>query len=137
MTIPLDTNLFIAYTFARDMNHQRARQFLDNLPNERCLVAAPVLPELFYLCARVSDYATAVRVFSTVRANFEIVPLLGVDMQRMEHIMTHYADSRFDFTDTAIMALAERLSVARIATFDRRDFAQYRPMHAAHLTLLP
>ncbi len=50
----------------------------------------------------------------------------------MEHIMTHYADSHFDFTDTAIMALAERLSVARIATFDRRDFAQYRPMHAAH-----
>jgi predicted nucleic acid-binding protein len=83
------------------------------------------------------SYAHAIRLFSEMCATFTIEPLLPLDMQRMEHIMRRYADSRFDFTDTALMTLAERLTITRIATFDHRDFAQYRPTHAAPLTLLP
>jgi hypothetical protein len=35
------------------------------------------------------------------------------------------------------MAQAERLNIARIATFDRRDFSVFRPKHCEYLELLP
>jgi len=35
------------------------------------------------------------------------------------------------------MALAERLKIARILTFDRRDFGLYRPAHCDRFDLLP
>jgi predicted nucleic acid-binding protein len=36
-----------------------------------------------------------------------------------------------------MMVLAERLNIADIYTFDRRDFAAFRPSHRAYLRLLP
>jgi predicted nucleic acid-binding protein len=48
-----------------------------------------------------------------------------------------YRDAELDFTDAAIMALAERYAITEIATFDRRDFALVTPAHAEHFTLLP
>ncbi len=51
--------------------------------------------------------------------------------------MNQYADAEFNFTDTAIMAQAERLNINRIATFDRRDFSVFRPTHCEYLELLP
>ena len=135
--ILLDTNIFVGYFIARDIYHAQAKQFLESLASERGLVVTPVLPELFYFCKTLADYTTAVRVFTAVRANFEVVPLLGTDMQRMGAVMSTYADARLDFADVSIMAVAERLNITRIATFDRRDFSIYRPVHVAQFTLLP
>lgn len=55
----------------------------------------------------------------------------------MHEIMNRYSDNAFDYTDVAIMALAERLSISRIATFDQRDFGVYRPTHCEYFELLP
>jgi hypothetical protein len=52
-------------------------------------------------------------------------------------IMQRYRTSEFDFADVAIMAVAERLNITRICTFDRRDFGVYRPLHCGHFELLP
>ena len=35
------------------------------------------------------------------------------------------------------MAIAERLNITRIATFDRRDFSIFQPSHCDYLELLP
>ena len=40
--------------------------------------------------------------------------------------MEKYADARFDFVDCCIMALAERLAITQICTFDRRDFSIFK-----------
>ena len=58
-------------------------------------------------------------------------------MWRMRLIMGQYEDIKFDFTDTAIMAQAERLNITRVATFDHRDFSIFRPTHCEYLELLP
>jgi predicted nucleic acid-binding protein len=52
-------------------------------------------------------------------------------------ILEKYSDSRIDFVDACIMALAERLSITRILTFDHRDFGLYRPAHCEAFELLP
>ena len=46
-------------------------------------------------------------------------------------------DARFDFVDVAQMAIAERLDIRRVYTFDRRDFSQFKPRHTDYLELLP
>jgi predicted nucleic acid-binding protein len=52
-------------------------------------------------------------------------------------IMLDYDDSAFDFVDTAIMALAERLNIETVYTLDRRDFGIFRPRHCKFLKVLP
>ena len=101
------------------------------------IIPAPVLSELFYLATVRVNYNHAVALFSSVQRAFQIEPLTPADMRRMEQIMTQYTSAAFDYTDTAIMALAERFNITRIATFDRRDFAIFRPTHCEYLELLP
>lgn len=48
-----------------------------------------------------------------------------------------YGDVAFYIVDCCIMAIAERLGVTRIATFDRRDFSIFRPQHCDFFELLP
>jgi predicted nucleic acid-binding protein len=66
-----------------------------------------------------------------------VVDLVDPDFERALAILDKYADSRIDFVDACIMALAERLNVTRVLTFDRRDFGLYRPTHCDHFELLP
>lgn len=94
---------------------------MHSLGKEIKLVPAPVLTELFFVSTARVGYDRAVLIDSEVRKFFNIIPLAIEDMERME----------------AIKALAERLKISRVFTFDRRDFTVYRPVHADALTLLP
>lgn len=66
-----------------------------------------------------------------------IQPLIAEDMTRMTEIMRQYTDAELDYTDTAIMALSERLNIRQVCTFDHRDFRIFRPKHCPYLELLP
>lgn len=59
------------------------------------------------------------------------------DLSRIHKILEQYADSQLDFTDAAIVAIAERLLINRIYTLDRRDFTIIRPKHCDYFELLP
>ena len=133
MTVLIDTNALLAYYYSKDVNHTAARQTMRSLNGSMRLVPAPVLTELFFVSTARVGYERAVRIDAEVRKYFNIVPLAFEDMLRMEAIMNRYLDAEFDYADTAIMALAERLKISRVFTFDRRDFTVFRPA----LTLLP
>lgn len=64
-------------------------------------------------------------------------PIEADDLDRVRQILSTYADAELDIVDCCIMALAERLNITRIATFDRRDFSLVRPRHCDFLELLP
>ncbi|MCK6579588.1 MAG: PIN domain-containing protein [Anaerolineae bacterium] len=119
------------------MRHPAARQLIDQIASKRPIVVMPVLVEVFYFAVLHAGYLPAVDMFALVLASFDIETLTHDDMLRMQHIMRHYKDAQFDFADAAIMAVSERLGIARIATFDRRDFTVYRPVHVTHYELLP
>jgi hypothetical protein len=59
------------------------------------------------------------------------------DYNRAVDILEKYHDTRIDFVDACIMALAERLQLKRILTFDHRDFGIFRPAHIERFELLP
>ncbi len=48
------------------------------------------------------------------------------ELARMSELMSKYNDQPMDFADASLVALAERLSIDRIFTVDRRDFSVYR-----------
>ena len=135
----IDTSFLLAAMFNRDTNHQAARQAMQNLRGEHIrLVPAPIVFELFYMLVTRTNYNRAVTVFEMIQSSaFEIVDLTGEDMQRMAQIMHQYASAEFDLADVSLMAVAERLNITQIYTFDRRDFTFFRPEHCAALELLP
>jgi uncharacterized protein len=59
------------------------------------------------------------------------------DPQRMADLVEQYADMPLGTVDAAVIAIAERLDIHRIATLDRRHFSVVRPRHTTALTLLP
>jgi len=137
MTALIDTSFLLALVFPEDKNHYAAQRAMNNL-NKTRIIPMPVLPEVFYMVATRMHYKGAIRAFMIARSNlFQFVELTSVDMSRMQIIMEQYADNEFDFVDTAIMALSERLNVAEIYSFDQRDFRVFRPVHRPYLRILP
>ncbi len=137
MTVLIDTNFLVSVLVSNDINHAKATVALPSLRAERRIVAAPVLIELFYLVGKYVSYPAAVKALQETRRYYRIEALSAEDMTAMEAIMTRYASAQFDYTDVALMALAERLKIEQIYTFDRRDFVIFRPNHCPTFTLLP
>ena len=132
-----DTSFLLATVAPRDQYHAAAREAPNKMQDTRQIVAA-VLPELFYMTmVRVSYDAAVALVRQITTSGIPMIPLVDADYRRMDEIMRQYRDAEFDFVDVAQMAVAERLNIRRIYTFDRRDFVQFRPRHADYLELLP
>jgi hypothetical protein len=58
------------------------------------------------------------------------------DWQRIQNLVTTYADLRLGGTDASVVALAERRGASRIATLNRRHLAVFRLRHANAFELL-
>jgi predicted nucleic acid-binding protein len=67
----------------------------------------------------------------------QLAELTETDVSRMADLAERYADLRLGGTDASVIAIAERLGIYRIATFDRRHFTVVRPVHVEAFTLLP
>lgn len=70
-------------------------------------------------------------------SNVTLETITVTDLKRATEILDAYADSRLDFVDATIVAIAERLSMTRILTLDRRDFTIIRPKHCSYFEILP
>jgi len=94
--------------------------------------------ELFFMVSARISYQRAIELFALIQTTaFQIVDLSEADRQRMHEIMQQYQDAELDIADVAQLALAARLGITRIYTFDRRDFSLFRPTHCDYLELLP
>jgi predicted nucleic acid-binding protein len=71
------------------------------------------------------------------QSDIQLIPVETADLPRITELLTTYADAELDFTDAAVIALAERLDIKHVATFDRRDFALVRPRHCDAFELFP
>jgi predicted nucleic acid-binding protein len=133
----IDSSFLYALYAPRDKNHLLAREFAlkdSYIP----LVAEVALTEVCYLLFIRGGLAPMTEFLRAFASN-QLIPL-SLRMQdygRIIAIAEHYRDAKFDFVDCAIMALSERLDVAEVATFDRRDFNIYRRPDKRPLRLLP
>jgi predicted nucleic acid-binding protein len=137
MTIITDSSFVYALYNANDSRHQDAMDFASHYTGGT-VVPDVILPEVSYLFLRDLGYVgiqTFLAHFKQINARLE--PLEKTDLARVHEITVTYASAEFDVVDCCIMVLAERLMIAQVATFDRRDFSIFRPRHCDYLELLP
>lgn len=137
MTAILDTSFLFALTDQGDRNHQRVLNIAQRV-NEPLVLPTVVLPEVCYLIlSRLGHQAMRRFVSSITPEAVQVESVTPGDLVRIYEILTQYADNQLDFTDAAIVAIAERLTIARVYTLDRRDFSIIRPSHCDYFELLP
>ncbi len=71
------------------------------------------------------------------RTKYRLVALEMEDVLRTADLLQQYADTRVDFVDATIAAVAERLRITRILSLDQRDFRIIRPKHVDYFEVLP
>jgi hypothetical protein len=137
MTAILDTSFLFALTDQSDRNHQRVLTVAQNA-NKRLVLPVVVLPEICYLVAsRLGHLAMRRFVASMTPDVVQVEAMTTGDLSRVHQILESYADNQLDFTDAAIVAMAERLAITRVYTLDRRDFSIIRPKHCDYFEILP
>lgn len=137
MTLITDSSFLVALYDGSEVQHPKAYDFAENR-SELIFVPDVVLPEVGFLLRRNLGYANSFNFFDFFNYSFvRLVPVLEEDLARVYGISRQYESAQFDIVDCCIMAIAERLNITRIATFDRRDFSVFRPSHCDYLELLP
>ena len=137
MTAILDTSFLFALTDQSDRNHQRVLAVSQNV-NEPLILPGVVLPEICYLISSRLGHQIMRHFVSSIRPDaVQVESPTAEDLVRVHEILEQYADSQLDFTDAAIVAIAERLAITRVYTLDRRDFSIVRPIHCDYFELLP
>jgi predicted nucleic acid-binding protein len=102
------------------------------------ILPTPVLPEVCYLIHSRLGHVVMRRFLNELASGEpRLESIQQADLKRITEILDQYADAHLDFTDAAIIVIAERLNLRRILTLDRRDFSIVRPRHCDFFELLP
>ena len=135
MTTVFDTGPLVAAIDRSDKHHARCAAFLENLQGTR-LVPTTVLVEVCWLLEERPDVEAAF-LESVASGEFEQAAITDTDLMRMAELVRAYADLPLGAVDASVIAVAERLNLADVATLDRRHFPVVRPRHVTALNLLP
>jgi uncharacterized protein len=96
------------------------------------------LTEIAYLLGREGGNQHVANFLTQLpKMKFEVVALDELHLERSAELLRQYADSRVDYVDTTVVAVAEQLEITRILTLDHRDFHIIRPRHCDFFELLP
>ncbi len=137
MTAIVDAGPLYAAADRDDVAHSVARDLLTRLPGP-LLVPTPVLTEAEYMIrSRVSYEAARKLVADIVGGGLRHVPLEEADLDRTFAVMEAHPGIELGLADAAIVALAERLKIRTVVTFDHRDLRRVRPAHTVSFELVP
>ena len=135
MPLLVDTGVLYALVDRSDAWHSRT---VDYVKTSETNLLAPVtaLPEAAYLIrTRLGIREELKLIEGFVNGEVAVEPLSDSDLSRALAVMAKYP--QLGFTDSTIVAMAERLALTTIATTDRRHFKTVRPRHVRQFTLVP
>jgi predicted nucleic acid-binding protein len=133
----VDAGPLYAYIDADDAHHRECLALLEDYPAP---LAVPVLvvAEVAYLVGTRLGSAAEVRLLGDLASEaFVAIPVEERDWLRIAELVARYRDLPLGTVDASIVAAAERLGVATIATLDRRHFGVVRPEHVGAFELIP
>src|SRR5258708_14675101 len=87
--------------------------------------------------SRVGPQAEVIFLRSFGGNGFVVAELEDGDIPRMAELVDTYVDLPLGIVDAAVIAIAERLRLAEVATIDHPHFSVLRPRHVPAFTLLP
>ncbi len=121
-TVLADSGFLVALGIQRDPRHQAAKTFLEGYKGE-IIVPGPVVVESSYFLSvpgkiRLLDWIA--------KGGARLADLPATASAEIGAIIARYADLEPDFTDAAIVWLADMTACRAILTVDTRDFGIYR-----------
>ena len=137
MAIFLDASAVLAAADRADLNHAAAVAWFKRA-DEPLLLGALALADLDALLQRELGATAAVALVRSITSGaIRLVAPTETDLARATQLLELAAEHRPRLADALMVAAAERLGVHRIATFDRRPIAVFRPRHAKAFDLEP
>lgn len=122
MSLLLDTGIVCACYDRSDAWHDRARRLLE-AEAHGLILPSPVIPEADHLLGhRLGARGRSFFYEGIVGGDYFVADLPRHAHGRMAELDRQFADLALGFVDAAVVALAEALGLARIATTDRRHF---------------
>lgn len=130
-----DAGPLVALIHAGDRQHEACSGAFRRL-REPLVTVWPAFTEAIYLLSfswRAQD-----ALWGWIdRGALSFLQLDESDTPRMRSLMSQYKDLPMDLADAALVRVAERESIHRIFTLDRRDFSVYRPEGIGSFELIP
>jgi len=137
VAILLDPSAVLAAADSADLNHRAAVGWFGRV-DEPLLLGALGLAELDVLLQReLGAAASLALVEALVAGSIRLVAPTPDDLARAAVLMGEAAEHRPRLADALLVATAERLGVRRVAAFDRRPLAVFRPRHVRSLDFEP
>ena len=122
-TILVDSGILIAFYDRRDAYHDRVIKFFTTCTDQLVTTLACATEVMWLLNG---DWRVQNEFLKHLSQNiYQCEPLSREDFIRVAELNQQYADLPGDFSDLALVAISERLSIAEIATLDK-DFDIYR-----------
>lgn len=135
-----DTGPFVALSNVKDRHYEAANDLFRTLhmTGEEIALPPTVLAEVCYwLNEHGGPDVEAAFLDAVAEGTFTLVELTTADVERMADLVRTYSSFPLGGTDASVVAIAERLGVREIATFDRRHFPSLTPTDGGHFALLP
>ncbi len=137
VAILLDGSAVIAAADRADLNHDAAVAWFRRA-DEPLVLGALTLAELDLVLQRDLGVAASLAlVRSVVDGAIRLVAPTDRDLARAAELVLEAAEHRPRLSDACLVAIAERLGIHRVATFDRRPIAVFRPRHVRAFDLEP
>ncbi|WP_378735791.1 type II toxin-antitoxin system VapC family toxin [Nocardia brasiliensis] len=134
--IVCDTGPLLAIANSRDSEHNACTAALVSEPGP-LIVPATIVTEVCYMLAKHGPRAEAQFLRALAAEELQVETLTPSDFGRMAELVIQYGGFPLGAADASVVAVAERLGIATVATLDHRHFRQVVPKHCASFTLLP
>ncbi len=137
MAVLLDSSAILAAADQSDLNHRAALTWFGRV-SEPLLIGALTLGEVDLLLQRELGMRATLALLESIESGaLRVVAPTQADLARAAELMREATEYRPRLTDAVLVATAERLGVTRVAAFDRRPIAIFRPRHVRALDLEP
>ena len=122
----IDTGPLVAVLNRNDDYHTECSRMIQAFDCPFYTTLAVVTEAMYLLATRIGWVAQEGLWRMILRGDLLLEHPSPSEIIRMSELMSKYNDQPMDFADASLVALAERLSIDRIFTVDRRDFSVYR-----------
>jgi predicted nucleic acid-binding protein len=136
MSAVADTSYVLAVAIETEKTHHLC--LATHQQQEIVYLPQTTLAEIgYFLTQYYGNEAMARFLVQLPQTKYRLVALEPEDILRTANLLQQYADTRIDFVDATIAAVAERLGITRVLTLDQRDFRMIRPSPVDYFEILP
>ena len=125
--ILVDAGPLVALCDPSDAAHEICASAAETIRWDGAITTMPVLAEAFHL-VRHSPASVQRLMDIAVDGSLNFAELDAPLLKRSFQLMLRYEDTRMDFADATLVAVAESRGLRTVFTLDRRDFSIYRIM---------